>query len=411
MAKLLGIRIQNYRALVDFAIGQTQYAEGDALPELSCFIGRNGSGKSTLLDALGFIADCLIEGVEAACDKPSRGGFERLRTQGGSGPIAFEIYFDGGDKGRPIVYDFSIDLVEAVPQVVHESLRQRRKGEVKGRLYHFLKVANGKGSVWAGQYVSSQADAKAKQSVHLADTDHLAITTLGNLAAHPRIVLLRKYIEGWYLSYFVPDAARELPPAGAQRWLDNKGSNVANVLEYFQRQNKGEDFNRILDRVTQAIPGLRKITPEPSPDRRLLLRFEQEGFAEPFYQQSMSDGTLKMLAYATLLADPEPRPFIGIEEPENGLYVELIEVLARQLQGFAADKKRATQVLLTTHSPYFVDGLRPEQVWVVSKDKMGRASATRCADMPHVKEMTAEGLPLGSLWYSKHFDANGGAKA
>jgi len=406
MARLLGIRIKNYRALADFRLGRVHYAMGDALPRLVCLIGPNGSGKSTVLDAFGFVADCLLEGVEAACDKPSRGGFERLHTQGTSGPIEFEIFFEADDPARPIVYELFVDIVENVPSVVKETLRQRQKGETRGKPYYFLKLERGNGKVWAGQSVNARAEKGDSQRVHLAETDKLGIATLGNLSEHPRIVLLRNYIEQWYLSYFVPDAARSLPPAGAQRFLDRTGSNIGNVLQYYQRQY-ASGFNDILARLTKAIPGLEKITPEVSTDKRLLLKFDESGFHDPFYQQSMSDGTLKMLAYAILLEDPDPRPFIGIEEPENGLYVHLVEHLAGQFASRANKQDLSTQILVTTHSPYFVDALRPEQVWIVRKSEAGQASAKRAADMD-VTRMIEEGIPLGSLWYSNHLDEAAG---
>lgn len=401
--RLLGIHIKNYRALADLSLGQVRYAEGDALPGLACFIGPNGSGKSTLLDAFGFVADCLLEGVEAACDKPARGGFDHLRTQGAKGPIEFEIFFDDGDPARPIVYRLCVDVIEGVPGVVSETLRQRRLGETKGKPYHFLKLERGNGKVWAGDYVEGGPDRKESQKVKLAALDRLGITTLGNLSEHPRIVRLRTYIEQWYLSYFVPDAARTLPAAGAQRWLDRTGSNIGNVLQYFQRQHEKE-FAKILKQLAASVPGLREITPEVSKDKRLLLRFDEAGYVDPFYQQSMSDGTLKMLAYAVLLADPSPRPFIGIEEPENGLYVRLVERLAGQLASHADSEKARTQILVTTHSPYFVDALRPEQVWLLRKDLNGHTVARRTADVPNVRSLMEQGLPLGSLWYSNHFE-------
>ncbi len=403
MARLLGIRIKNYRTLADFSLGQVTYAQGDALPRLACLIGPNGSGKSTVLDAFGFVADCLLGGVESACDKPSRGGFDRLRTQGETGPIEFEIFFEDDDPARPIVYLLHVDQVGGVPAVVRETLRQRQKGETRGKPYHFLKLEGGSGKVWAGQSVELKAQARDSQRVTLVQQDKLGITTLGNLPEHPRIVRIRSYIEEWYLSYFVPDAARALPAAGAQRWLDRTGSNVGNVLQYFQRQHKAE-FGGIMARLAEAIPGLKKITPERSKDNRLLLRFDEAGYLDPFYQQSMSDGTLKMLAYAVLLEDPSPRPFIGIEEPENGLYVRLVERLAGQLSSRASRLGSPTQILVTTHSPYFVDALKPEQVWLLRKGTDGHTKATRAADMPEVQELTDQGLPLGSLWYSNHFD-------
>ncbi len=409
MARLLGIRIKNYKSFADLKLGQVKYAQGAALPPFACFIGPNGAGKSTLLDAFGFVSDCLLEGVEAACDKPARGGFERLRTQGARGPITFEIFFDHEDPARPIVYELHIDLVEGVPGVTLETLRQRRKGETTGSPYYFLKLDKGHGKVWAGDYVPSRSDDKRAEKVTLVDLNRLGLTTLGNLANHPRIVTLRTYIEQWYLSYFIPDAARDLPPAGAQQRLDRKGSNVGNVLQYFQRTYP-EKFDALIVQVTRAIPGLKKISTKVSTDKRLLIRFDDAGYHDPFYQQSMSDGTLKMLAYAVLLADPQPRPFVGIEEPENGLYIELIERLARQFVSHASSPKAPTQILVTTHSPYFVDALVPEQVWLMRKDASGQATATRVVDVPGVREFTDQGVPLGAQWYSNHFEPEGGSQ-
>jgi predicted ATPase len=111
-----------------------------------------------------------------------------------------------------------------------------------------------------------------------------------------------------------------------------------------------------------------------------------------------------MLAYAVLLEDPAPRPFIGIEEPENGLYVRLVETLASQLLEHANRKNRSTQILVTTHSPYFVDALKPEQVWLIRKDKHGHTTARRASDDDQIRTLTEQGIPLGSLWYSNHFD-------
>jgi len=324
--------------------------------------------------------------------------------------MSFELFFSADDPSRPIVYVFEIDVDAAgVPRVTNESLRQRRQGQTRGRPYHFLKLTNGKGKVWAGDYVEGGKDDPYASTTTLADLNRLGLTTLGNLAEHPRIVKLRSYVEQWYLSYLVPNAARQQPPAGAQRWLDREGTNIANVLQYYQRTHPKE-FENIVRRMAEGIPGVKKIMPEVSADKRLLLKFDEEGYRDPFYQQSMSDGTLKMLAYGVLLEDPDPRPLIGIEEPENGLYIELIERLARNFVDHTVRKKAPTQIFVTTHSPYFVDALEPEQVWLMEK-REGRATAVRVADLPKVKELTQEGVPLGAQWYSHHFESKPPARA
>ena len=156
--------------------------------------------------------------------------------------------------------------------------------------------------------------------------------------------------------------------------------------------------------MATSIPGIKDIKTEKSLDGRLLIKFDEQGYKDPFFQQSMSDGTLKMLAYAILLNDPEPRPFLGIEEPENGLYVQLVESLARQLRKAAEGTSSDLQVLVTTHSPYFVDALSPEQVWLMKKGDDGLTSVQRVADLPRIKQMFEESIPLGALWYSNEFD-------
>jgi predicted ATPase len=378
---------------------ETQNAE--PLRDLMAVIGPNGSGKSSLIDAFGFIGDCLSMGVEEACDRPHRGGFERLRTRGQSGPIEFEIYYREERGKRPISYTLHIDLdTDGRPYVAGERLRQRRQGQSSGKPFLFLNVERGKGVAWAGN-AADEKDSGARVEVELEDLRRLGITTLGNLAAHPRIVELRQFLEGWYLSYFVPGLARQLPMAGAQKHLDRTGENLANYVQYVERQHPRR-FHQVLARIAQKIPGVQQINAERQKDGRLLLQFNDRGYVDPFYAQDMSDGTLKMFAYLLLLEDPEPAPLIGIEEPENGLHHQLLEPLAREMREVAS-RKDGPQILVTTHSPYFVDALQPEDVWILGKDEDGFSSVVRAADVPSVRELYAEGIPLGSLWYSNHF--------
>ena len=175
------------------------------------------------------------------------------------------------------------------------------------------------------------------------------------------------------------------------------------MVQYIERTYP-DRFERILRTIEKKIPGIHSIQHERSPDGRLLLRFNEKGYQDPFYQQSMSDGTLKMFAYLLLLEDPEPPSFIGIEEPENGLYHKLLEELAREFVRYAEQSQGKTQILLTTHSPYFVDALKPEQVWLMEKDDLGQTKITRTADLPIISAMVEEGIPLGSLWYSNHLE-------
>ena len=154
--------------------------------------------------------------------------------------------------------------------------------------------------------VTSETD--DTEFVQLQDNRRLGIATLGALKQHPRIAAFREFLEGWYLSYFTPDAARGLPMAGPQRRLSIHGDNLANVVQYMQREHPNE-FAGILRKIAGRVPGIDKIDTQRSEDGRLLLRFNDRGFVDPFYAQQMSDGTLKLFAYLLLMEDPNPPPF------------------------------------------------------------------------------------------------------
>ena len=161
----------------------------------------------------------------------------------------------------------------------------------------------------------------------------------------------------------------------------------------------------MLKKIAEKIPGIHKIDTERTNDGRLLLRFNDKGFQEPFYAQQVSDGTLKVFAYLLLLEDPTPPPFLCIEEPENGLYHKLLETLANEFREHASGRRGNSQVFVTTHQPYFVDALEPQEVWILEKGEDGFSTIRRASDDPIVNNMVEEGLPLGGLWYSDYLDA------
>jgi len=170
-----------------------------------------------------------------------------------------------------------------------------------------------------------------------------------------------------------------------------------------EREHK-QRFHAILKKIANKIPSIDKIDIKETEDNRLLLRFNEKGFKDPFYAQQMSDGTLKVFAYLLLLEDPTPPPFICIEEPENGLYHKLLETLADEFREHATGHKGGSQVFITTHQPYFVNALEPKEVWILEKGKDGFSQIRRASEDPLVNDLVEEGLPLGGLWYSDYLD-------
>ena len=426
MARIEGFRIRNFRTFRDVTLGRLWNDKGSGgLTPMTAVIGKNGSGKSTLFDAFGFLADCLKIGIEEACDR--RNGFERIVSQGVDEPIMFEIYYREEYNSRPITYEVSFALDKnARPFVKSERLRQRRKGQSRGRPFSFLILEEGRGIVWKGDgkdiqdpillftifdidkfiYEESLEESNETERIELADVRKLGIATLGALKQHTRISAFRQFIEGWYLSYFTPDAARLLSIAGPQKHLNIHGDNIGNVVQFMQRDHPNQ-FNKILIDIANKIPGVEKIYTMTMADGRLLLRFHDKGFKDPFSAQQMSDGTLKVFAYLLLLADPNPPPFICIEEPENGLYHKLLEILAKEFRKHVTDSKNKSQIFITTHQPYFVDALEPSEVWILEKGGDGFSTIRRASEDPVVQGLVEEGLPLGGLWYSDYLERSG----
>ena len=424
MAQIEGFRIQNYKALKDITLGKLWNTQSDPLTKLTVVIGKNGTGKSSIFDAFGFISDCLKKGVEEACD--DRGGFEKIFSKGQDTAegINFEIYYRESPDSSPITYEFSIKIDEKKrPFVSSERLRQRRKGSHKvGRPFSFLILNNGIGVVWKGETVGKlnneddcslfsfidQIESEHKREetnetevVRLEDNRHLAITTLGSLKQHPRVIKFRKFIESWYLSYFSPDLARSLPASGCQKHLNVHGDNLANVVQYMQREHD-DRFSKVLNKISKKIPGIEKIDTKVSPDGRLLLEFHAQGFSEPFFAQQMSDGTLKFFTYMLLLEDPEPHSLVCIEEPENGLYHKLLEVLGQEFRNYASNGKVDSQVFITTHQPFLVNTLDANEVWILEKQPDGFSKISRVSNNELASKMVDAGLPLGELWYSNY---------
>ena len=429
MAKIEGIRINNYRVLKDITLGKLRYrSHVQPLTPLTAVIGKNGVGKSCLFDAFGFLADCLKLGVEEACDARGRGGFERICSQGSDAPIIFVVCYREEPDVQPITYLLVIGRDDSGRlSVLHEFLHQRDEGQGSGSSLLILGMTGGQGWAWKGEARGQQIDegdpvlsdwealneqierqaASGKSAglehFELQDKRKLGIATLGALKQHPRIAAFRQFIEGWHLSYFTPDAARSLPLAGPQKHLNVHGDNLGNVVQFMEREHP-DRFKSILARIAGKVPGIERIATQHSPDGRLLLRFNDRGFADPFYAQQMSDGTLKLFAYLLLLHDPAPPPFICIEEPENGLYHKLLEVLADEFRSRATGEQDAPQIFVTTHQPYLVDALAPEETWILEKGADGFSTITRASDDATVRAMVEEGLPLGDLWYSDYLD-------
>ncbi len=377
-ARIEYLKVQNYRALRSVELRE--------LTPFTVLLGPNGSGKSTVFDVFGFLSECFQDGLRRAWEKRLRA--RELRTRGQEGPVLIELKYRER-PGQPLItYHLAIDEEAGSPVVVEEWLQWRRGP--KGRPFRFLEYERGQGRAISGE-MPDEEDRRVEEP--LRSPDLIAVNTLGQLAGHPRVAALREFITDWYVSYLSIADTRGQPEAGPQERLSRTGENLPNVVQYLVERHP-DRLAEIIETLRRRVPRLERVLADPMPDGRLLMQIKDAPFDRPVLSRFASDGTLKMLAYLTLLHDPNPAQFIGIEEPENYLHPRLLVELGEECR--AASEQ--AQLLVTTHSPYFVDAARAEEVRVLYRDDQGFTQVRRASDLPGVREMMSAGASLGQLW-------------
>lgn len=384
------IEIRNYRLF--------RSAELKNLPRLTVVVGANGSGKSTLFDVFTFLKEALIQNIASAVAR--RGGFRELVSRGESGPIGITVKFRESG-GRLATYQLKIAEDAGRPVVEREVLKFRR-GRY-GQPWHFVDFSRGKGTAITNEAAYGQEGVEAVRKDHvLDDPSVLAIKGLGQFKEFRVVAEFRSLIENWHISDFHIADARPSAEAGYAEHLSTRGDNIAQVAQYLYESHR-DQFSRVLQVMSERVPGVNRVEAKPTEDGRLVLRFQDGSFQDPFIARYVSDGTIKMFAYLVLLYDPKPHPLLAVEEPENQLYPELLHELVEEFRDYA---RRGGQVFISTHSPDFLNGTKLEEIyWLVKED--GFATVKRASENELLASLVAEGDLPGALWKQGLFEGSG----
>ncbi|MCK6574437.1 AAA family ATPase [Myxococcota bacterium] len=377
-ARVESLEVWNYRALQRVAIK-------DITP-LTVLLGPNGSGKSTIFDVFNFLSECFRYGLRHAWDR--RGRARELRTRGEDGPVVIELKYREAPDHPVITYHLAVDENSKGVYVAEEWLQWRRGRH--GKPFRFLEYKEGQGRAISGE-MPDQDDIRV--DIPLRSADLIAVNTLGQFAEHPRVAALREFITDWYVSYLSVDDARGQPEAGPHERLSKTGDNLPNVIQYLKEQHPGH-LEKIFEVLRRRVPRLDSVLADPMPDGRLLLQIKDAPFERPVLSKYASDGTLKLLAYLTVLYDPAPPQFVGIEEPENFLHPRLLSDLAEECRAAT----EVSQLLVTTHSPFFLNALRADEVRALYRDEHGFTQVVRVSDIRGIPEFLNAGASLGHLW-------------
>ncbi|MFT5163869.1 MAG: putative ATPase [Alteromonadaceae bacterium] len=389
--RLESLTIKNFRVFQNIQLRN--------MPGLCVFVGANGSGKSSLFDVFSFLKDALAGNVRTALQK--RGGFKEVATRGCTDqPIEFSLQFrlPIGGAERLVTYLLQINLVNNRPTVTREILRYKRGSY--GSPFHFIDFTNGSGYAILNEEDFDKEDSQLEREEQTLDSpDILAIKGLGQFQRFKAANAFRQLIENWHVSDFHINDARPSTDAGYAEHLSSRGDNTALVAQYLYEQHPAI-FNQVLEKMKQRIPGVEDVKAVTTDDGRIVLKFQDGSFKDPFIARYVSDGTIKMFAYLLLLNDPSPHPLLCVEEPENQLYPGLMIELAEEFRGYA---QRGGQVMVTSHSPDMLNSIRLEEIFWLKK-KQGISVVERACENALLVSLVAGGDLPGALWKQGLFD-------
>lgn len=200
-------------------------------------------------------------------------------------------------------------------------------------------------------------------------------------------------IRGWHLADTSPTTLmRGMSGINDNRELYPNGANLASVLYLLSKRHKAE-FRLVCSTLQLVAPFIAELVVEPAlqSPQYVTIQWRQRGTDGLFDAGHLSDGTLRFLALATVLLQPDPPPVILLDEPELGLHPHALVTLVELLRQAA----QRTQVVIATQSRQVVDLVEVEHV-IVAERVEGETTLTRPDAAALAKWL--EDYSLGELW-------------
>ncbi len=209
---------------------------------------------------------------------------------------------------------------------------------------------------------------------------------------------LRKHLESYKVYHFhdtgITSPLRSRANINDNKLLRENGSNLPSYL-YYLMQVFPKAFKRIEKTVASTAPFFKEFQLRPmalDPDYILLEWIEKDHEEMYFNATHLSDGSLRFIALATLLMQPNLPKVIIIDEPELGLHPSAINKLAGMIKSAAA---RGCQIIVSTQSVTLLNDFEPEDI--VTVDREDNQSVFRRLDKLALSNWM-EDYSLGELW-------------
>src|SRR3954471_3401725 len=374
------IEVKGFRSLRD-----VQWKPG----RLNVLIGQNGSGKSNLLDALALLQEAALGKLSQGINR--RGGMGPLPWDGQEGSFSWHLTVEQPKK-PPLTYSLMVAQIGRTNNysIDAEVLEQDNKiyMDRTGRHARILDPR--------GRSITPDLDSSSDSQVLLS----LITGPLGSQAVND----FQKRLESWeiYQDLRVDQESliRQPNVTSFEKRLSPNGQNLVPVLH--TRYSEDREFKRSLDMVMRAAFGedYEEIVIAPASDQRVQLRLRWKSLNASISAANLSDGTLRFIMLATVLSNPEPGEIIAIDEPETGLHPRMFPIIAE----LAMDAAQRSQVILTTHSPEFLDAFRTEAPTTTVAELVDGETHLSVVDPEELARWLKE-YSLGSIFSSGELEA------
>jgi predicted ATPase len=392
------IHIRNYKSLRDVALD---------LRAFNVLVGPNNAGKSNVFDCLRLLSE--LTRSQHGEPVQSRGGFSSIVWNGdikssigievsGHEPSSpdqqgdrYRLKYDVHLAGGPTHFQVASEqfwVGDALPDggaisaIEKDLLKARPDGRVL--LEYPVEGNNARATdpggkvLWMGSYGTSLS------SYLSAFADPTRFPLVGDFALQ---------VKDWAFYNFVPSLMERPLQVRRDLRLQESGENFGAVL-HSHHAEFGSNFREIQGWLQKALPEVSELLSGLTEQGQTYAQIEEKGLKVRIPSWAMSDGTVRFLAHLLVVFGASPPPLVCFEEPENFIHPHLLELLAHVLKRASA----RSQILLTTHSPYLLNFLEPEDVVIVEK-REGATEASRPKDPGAIKE-ALKTLGLGEMWYA-----------
>ena len=347
--KILWLKVEGFRSLKS-----QSWRPGD----LNVVIGPNASGKSNLLRVLEMVSVSAKRGLGKYIQQ--EGGMEPVVWDGQAQKVMTLVEFKGG-----LIFEGE-DSERATDRVLYGLILGRLGTSSAYRVDHeFLQLVDEE-SLSTPTRVLDRDSSHARvlppdsavleaPATSIPEGETLLSIAAGPFPAMELINDIQSELASWRI-YQGFNTHREAPIRApqvtrAETQVDPDGQNLISVLHTLYTTSR--DFRDEANTAMRAAFGedFEEIVFPPAADQRIQLRIRWRSLKREQSAADLSDGTLRFLFLLAILANPSPPPLIAIDEPETGLHPSMMPIVAE----YARDASNRSQVILTTHSPEFLN--------------------------------------------------------